>query len=108
MEEKSLSNAVTACCERGSASQARLLYKKAEDAYYDFVQVRNRLRYLVGMLIGVLAAANFSAQLLLQHTLGGEQKWLRDISSHTDPLSIGRPPAALEWFWANDPPTCHA
>jgi hypothetical protein len=62
-------NAVTACCERGSASQARLLYKKAEDAYYDFVQVRNRLRYLVGMLIGVLAAAVLGTCVVL---LGGQ------------------------------------
>jgi len=58
-------NAVTACFERDSVSQARLLYKKAEQAYYDYVQIRNRLRYLLGMGIGILAAAALGRALML-------------------------------------------
>src|SRR5687767_2794347 len=45
-------NAVTAMFERNNISQARLFYEKAEQAYYDYVQIRNRLRYLTGMAIG--------------------------------------------------------
>ncbi len=57
-------NAVTACVERDSISQACLLYKKAEQAYYDYVQIRNRLRYLVGMMIGILFAAALGGALM--------------------------------------------
>jgi hypothetical protein len=58
-------NAVTAAFERGSISQARLLYQKAEEAYYDHVQIRNRLRYLLGMAMGILAAAMLGGTLML-------------------------------------------
>jgi hypothetical protein len=58
-------NAVTAAFERGSILQARLLYQKAEQAYYDHVQIRNRLRYLLGMAIGILVAAMLGGTLML-------------------------------------------
>ncbi len=57
-------NAVTACFERDSISQGRLLYEKAEQAYYDYVQIRNRLRYLFGMIIGILFAAALGGALM--------------------------------------------
>ena len=58
-------NAITAAFERGSSTQARLLYGKAEQAYYDHVQVRNRLRYLCGMGIGIAAATMLGGTLLI-------------------------------------------
>jgi hypothetical protein len=58
-------NAVTAAFERGSIPQARLLYQKAEQAYYDHVQIRNRLRYLLGMAMGILVVAMLGGTLML-------------------------------------------
>lgn len=33
------------------------MYQKAELAYFDFIQVRNRLRFLLGMTIGTVVTA---------------------------------------------------
>jgi hypothetical protein len=38
-------------------NEGRLLYQKAELAYFDFIQVRNRLRFLLGMGIGTVVTA---------------------------------------------------
>ncbi len=58
-------NARNSCFETGDILQARLLYEKAEQSYYDYVQVRNRLRYLLGMVIGILSATGIGGALLL-------------------------------------------
>lgn len=51
-------NAVTAAFGGGgTTNEGRLLYQKAEMAYFDFIQVRNRLRFLLGMTIGTAVTA---------------------------------------------------
>jgi hypothetical protein len=49
-------NAVNAAFNGGWTKEGRLLYEKAEQAYYDSIQIRNRLRYLSGMVIGTAFA----------------------------------------------------
>jgi hypothetical protein len=58
-------NAIIAGLQNGSMPQARLLYQKAENAYYDYVQIRNRLRYLLGMALGIFISATLGGALML-------------------------------------------
>jgi hypothetical protein len=59
-----LSNAVNILQSGNDMALARLLYQKAETAYYHYLQARNRVRYLLGMVIGVLAAGAFGGVLV--------------------------------------------
>lgn len=45
--------------------QSRALLKEAEDVYYHHNQTRNRVRYLIGALAGIMAAGALGAALLL-------------------------------------------
>jgi hypothetical protein len=47
----------------GRVSLARLLYEKAERAYYYHLQTANRMKYLLGMLAGCAVAGLFGALL---------------------------------------------
>jgi hypothetical protein len=58
-------NAIISAFERRSISQARLFYQKAEHVYYDDVQIGNRLRYLLGMALGILTGAMLGGTLML-------------------------------------------
>ena len=56
-------NGVNAAFNGGNINEGRLLYQRAEKAYLDHVQVRNRLRYLLGMALGTAAAGALGALL---------------------------------------------
>jgi hypothetical protein len=52
-----LCNAVIAAFSDGETNVGRLLYQKAEQTYYDHIQTHNRLRFLLGMVIGTTCAS---------------------------------------------------
>ena len=52
-----LHNAVVTGFEYGQMDQGALLYKEAEKAYWDHLQAKNRIKYLLGMLAGVVLVA---------------------------------------------------
>jgi hypothetical protein len=56
-------NATNVAFKGGWTKEGRLLYAKAEQAYYDSIQIRNRLRFLSGMVIGTTFAGALGAAL---------------------------------------------
>ena len=49
----------------GEVSQGRMLYKQAEDAFFRYFEARNRIRYLLGLGLGVGICTLFSSALFL-------------------------------------------
>lgn len=60
-----LVNAANVGVVYGEVPQGKLLYKRAEDAFYRYFEARNRIRYLLGLGIGVVICTLFAGCLYL-------------------------------------------
>lgn len=60
-----LSNAANAGLTYGDAAQGRLDYKQAEQAFFRHIEAKNRVKYLGGLMLGVLACTLVSGMLYL-------------------------------------------
>jgi hypothetical protein len=58
-----LVNAASIGVMANQAPQGRLLYKQAEDAFLRYFEARNRIRYLIGLGLGVIVCTLFSSGL---------------------------------------------
>jgi hypothetical protein len=66
-----LYNAVISGVVDGDAGQGKLLFDRAESSYAYHLQTRNRLRYLLGMVVGIVGAALIGWVLLQMLPLRG-------------------------------------
>lgn len=58
-----LVNAASIGVMANQGAQGRLLYKQAEDAFFRYFEARNRIRYLIGLGLGVIVCTLFSGML---------------------------------------------
>jgi hypothetical protein len=60
-----LLNAAITGVTANDPAQGRLIYERAEEAFYHHIQTRNRVKYLLGMMIGVVVAGALGGTLSL-------------------------------------------
>jgi len=60
-----LINAANTGVEYNEVPQGRMLYKRAEEAFFRYFEAKNRIRYLLGLALGVGVCTLFSSALYL-------------------------------------------